>query len=337
MRRLLVTGGAGFIGSNFVRKILRETDDILVTVLDALTYCGNLKNFTPEEWDNPRLLFWHGDIRDRDSVDNVVANADQVVHFAAETHIDRSIDSSEVFVSTDVVGTHVLLEAIRRSPVERFIHISTSEVYGNALQVPMTEEHPLKPNSPYAASKAGGDRLAYSFYFTYDLPIVILRPFNNYGPNQYPEKLIPLFITNMLEDRAVPIYGDGKNTRDWIHVHDCCEAVRRVLEVDLAAVKGEVINVGTGAEVDVISIAEQVLGSLRKPRELLQFVDDRLGHVTRLCSSTDKARRLLDFRPTMGFEEGLEQTIEWYLANEDWWREVKERDAYKEFYDRWYE
>lgn len=331
MRKLLVTGGAGFIGSNFVRKTLKEDEDTSVVVLDLLTYCGNLNNFSQEEWENPRFLFFQGDIRDKEVVETLVRNSDQVVHFAAETHIDRSIQNSDVFVSTDVMGTHTLLEAIRRNPVERFVHISTSEVYGTAVSIPMTEEHPLNPNSPYAATKVGGDRLAYSFYYTYGLPIVIMRPFNNYGPNQYPEKLIPLFITNAVEDRALPIYGDGKNTRDWVHVSDCCEAVGRALKVELSTVKGEAINVGSGREVDVCTIASQVLKRLQKSDELLKFVKDRLGHVKRLHSSVEKARELLGFEPKIDFEEGLAGTIEWYLDNEEWWKEIKERDEYKKF------
>jgi len=337
MKKLLVTGGAGFIGSNFVKKVLREEKDTWVVVLDLLTYCGNLKNFTDEEWHNPRFLFWRGDIRDRESVMNLMRNVDQVVHFAAETHIDRSIENSDVFVSTDVVGTQVLLEAIRKHPVERFIHISTSEVYGTAQHIPMTEDHPLEPNSPYAATKVGGDRLAYSFYYTYGLPVVILRPFNNYGPNQYPEKLIPLFITNALEEKSLPIYGDGKNTRDWMHVSDCCEAVQLALQVNLDEVKGQAINVGTGEETDVLTIATRILEKLGRSQKLVKMTRDRLGHVKRLCSSTEKAERLLGFEPKVRFKEGLEDTIEWYLKNEAWWKEIKEREEYKEFYQRLYQ
>lgn len=337
MKRLLVTGGAGFIGSNFVKKVLREDEDTWVIVLDLLTYCGNLKNFTEEDWDNPRFLFRRGDIRDREIVQNLMRNVDQVVHFAAETHIDRSIENSDVFVSTDVIGTQVLLEAIRKHPVERFIHISTSEVYGTAKTIPMAEDHPLDPNSPYAATKVGGDRLAYSFYYTYGLPVVILRPFNNYGPNQYPEKLIPLFITNAMDEKPLPIYGDGKNTRDWIHVSDCCEAIHRALWVNLDEIKGQAINVGTGKEIDVLTIATGILERLDKPKGLMKLVRDRLGHVKRLCSSTEKAKRLLDFEPKIGFREGLENTVEWYLGNGEWWKEIREREEYKEFYQKAYQ
>lgn len=337
MKKLLITGGAGFIGSNFVKKILREDEDTSVIVLDALTYCGNLKNFKEEDWENPRFLFWRGDVRDREVVENLIRNVDQVVHFAAETHIDRSIQNSDVFVSTDVIGTQVLLEAIRKYPVERFIHISTSEVYGTAKTIPMKEDHLLDPNSPYAATKVGGDRLAYSFYYTYGLPIVILRPFNNYGPNQYPEKLIPLFITNAMEEKPLPIYGNGENTRDWIHVYDCCEAVHRVLQLNLDGIKGEVINIGTGKEVDVLTIATRILEKLNKSKELMKSVKDRLGHVERLCSSTEKARKLLGFEPKIDFREGLDQTIDWYFENEEWWKEIKKREEYKEFYQRLYQ
>jgi dTDP-glucose 4,6-dehydratase len=337
MKKLLVTGGAGFIGSNFVKKVLKEDNDTQLVVLDLLTYCGNLKNFTDEERHNPRFLFRRGDIRDRELVTSLMRDVDQVVHFAAETHIDRSIDNSDVFVSTDVMGTHVLLEAIRKHPVERFIHISTSEVYGTAQAIPMTENHPLDPNSPYAATKAGGDRLAYSFYYTYGLPVVILRPFNNYGPNQYPEKLIPLFITNALEDGSLPIYGDGKNTRDWLHVSDCCEAILLALQVDLDEVKGQAINVGTGKETDVLTIGTAILERLGKSQELMKMTKDRPGHVKRLCSSTEKAKSLLDFEPTIKFKDGLEDTVEWYRTNEAWWKEIKERKEYKEFCQRLYQ
>ncbi len=335
--RLLVTGGAGFIGSNFVRHILDKREDIKIMVLDALTYAGNLDNFTPDVLGNDNFSFTHGDIRDENVVKNLMKNTDKVIHFAAETHVDRSIDNSDPFISTDIKGTQVLLEAIRKEPVERFIHVSTSEVYGSAESVPMDEEHPLKPQSPYAAAKAGADRLAYSYCLTYNLPIVIIRPFNNYGPNQFPEKLIPLFITNAIEDKFLPVYGTGKNTRDWIYVKDCAKAFEKLLDVDMKTVKGEIVNFGSGKDTDVLTITDTIISELGKDKSLIKFVEDRLGHVKRHISSTEKATRLLNWKNETDFKNGLISTIKWYKENEEWWRKIKEgKREYKEFYRKWY-
>lgn len=335
----MVTGGAGFIGSNFVRRMLREHPDRKLVVLDALTYAGNLDNFSPEERTQANFDFRHGDIRDPAAVADAMSGAEQVIHFAAETHVDRSIDNADPFVSTDVKGTQVLLEALRRhANVERFVHISTSEVYGTAEVVPMTEDHPLKPMSPYAGCKVGADRLAYSYYATYGLPIIIIRPFNNYGPNQFPEKLIPFFILNALGEKALPVYGDGKNTRDWVYVEDCCAGLEQVLATDLGKLKGEVVNLGTGKETDVLTITDQILARLGKPLDLKRFVPDRPGHVKRHCASTAKAEALLGWRAETDFKAGLEKMIDWYLANEPWWRDIQEtRREYREFTVRWYE
>jgi dTDP-glucose 4,6-dehydratase len=335
--RLLITGGAGFIGSNFVKYIIRKYQNYRVTVLDALTYCGNLDNFPQEFWKNPNFSFWHGNICDREVVNNLMRSADVVVHFAAETHVDRSIERSDPFITTDIKGTQVLLEAIKDTPVERFIHISTSEVYGTAETLPMTEEHPLNPMSPYAAAKAGADRLAYSYYATYDLPIIIIRPFNNYGPNQYPEKLIPLFITNLLENKSVPVYGNGRNTRDWMHVEDHCEALDKVLHADINLLKGEVINLGTGIDTDVLTITEIILEELGKSKSLVKFIKDRAGHVKRHLSSTKKAERLLGWKAKVSLRDGLRETIKWYVDNPEWWKKIKEgSEEYRRFYERWY-
>jgi dTDP-glucose 4,6-dehydratase len=335
--RLLVTGGAGFIGSNFVKHLLEKRKDIRILVLDALTYCGNLENFSKENWEDTNFCFFHGDIRDEKLVNNLMRNVDKVIHFAAETHVDRSIDNSDPFISTDIKGTQVLLEAIRKSPVDRFIHISTSEVYGSAERVPMDEEHPLKPQSPYAAAKAGADRLVYSYFFTYDLPVIIIRPFNNYGPNQFPEKLIPLFISNAVEGKNLPVYGTGKNTRDWVYVKDCVKALEKLLDVDIGSVKGEVINIGSGEDTDVLTITDTILKELGKDRSLISFVEDRLGHVKRHISSTEKAGELLGWAAETKFKDGLIETIQWYTENEEWWRKIKEgRREYKEFYERYY-
>jgi len=321
--RILVTGGAGFIGSNFVRFLLNKYPKYRITVLDALTYCGNLENFDQETWENSMFSFWHGDIQDVNVVDNLMRHVDVVVHMAAETHVDRSIENPNPFVDTDVRGTQVLLEAIRQHPVERFIHISTSEVYGTAQAIPMTEEHPLLPQSPYAGAKVGADRLAYSYYVTYNLPIIILRPFNNYGPHQYPEKLIPLFITNAFEDKPLPVYGDGTFTRDWLYVEDTCGAIDKIIHVDIDKLQGEVINIGSGKETSVNTITRCILERLGKKESLIKFVEDRPGHVSKLISSTSKAEVLLNWSPTIDFNQGIEKTIDWYLENQDWWRRLK--------------
>ncbi|TES92690.1 MAG: dTDP-glucose 4,6-dehydratase [Candidatus Cloacimonadota bacterium] len=335
--RLLVTGGAGFIGSNFVRCILEKRKDIRIIVLDALTYAGNLDNFPGWVWEDANFCFFHGDIRDETLVRNLMRNTDKVIHFAAETHVDRSIDNSDPFISTDIKGTQVLLETIRKEPVERFIHISTSEVYGTTEKVPMDEEHPLKPQSPYAAAKAGADRLAYSFFFTYDLPLIIIRPFNNYGPNQFPEKLIPLFITNAMEEKPLPVYGTGKNTRDWIYVKDCVKAFEKLLDVDVKKIKGEVINLGSGKDTNVLTIADTILGELGKDKSLIKFVADRLGHVKRHISSTEKAKKVIGWEAETDFQKGLISTIKWYKENEEWLRKIKEgKREYKEIYEKWY-
>jgi dTDP-glucose 4,6-dehydratase len=231
----------------------------------------------------------------------------------------------------------VLIEAIRREPVERFIHISTSEVYGSAESEPMDENHALKPQSPYAAAKAGADRLAYSYYFTYDLPIVIIRPFNNYGPHQFPEKLIPLFVTNAIEEKELPIYGTGKNSRDWIYVKDSVRAFEKLLDVDIDKIKGEVINLGSGRDTDVLTITDIILKKLGKDKKLMKFVEDRLGHVQRHISSTEKAKNVLNWTAETDFKDGLLETIRWYQKHETWWRKIKEgKREFKEFYERYY-
>ncbi len=345
---LLVTGGAGFIGSNFVKKVLAKglsADGYKVTVLDALTYAGNKKNFPPDIWNNPNFTFIKGNILDRDLVHRIMHSQDTVVHFAAYTHIDRSIDLSDPFIDTDFKGTHILLEAARHTGIKRFIHISTSEVYGSAMYAPMDEEHPIKPQSPYAAAKAGADRLVYSYCMTYNLPCVIIRPFNNYGYNQYPEKLIPYFITNALDGKSLPIYGSGENTRDWLWVEDCVDGIIRALEVDGSQIEGKVINLGTGKDLSVNYIAEkilEILGSKNAVQKNKSFsrrierVRDRPGHVKRLIASYDKAKRLLDWQPKMDFDEGLKKTVEWYIKNREWWEEIKEREEFKTFERNWY-
>ncbi len=328
MARLVVTGGMGFIGSAFVRRRLAAQGDDVV-VVDKLTYAGNPNNLKDHK-DDPRLTFVKGDVCDRKLMEDAVRGADAVVHFAAETHVDRSILDAGSFVVTDVVGTYSVLEACRKADVPRLLHISTDEVYGEAGDTPCTESAPLMPKSPYAASKAGADRLAWSYHATYGLPVVISRCTNNYGPYQHPEKLIPLFATNAIEGQPLPVYGAGGNTRDWIHVDDHCAA----LDVLLAAggVEGEVFNVGADQERDVRTVGETILRILGKPASILRSVEDRPGHVSRHAVDWSKIRTRLGWRPARTFEEGLRETVDWYRRNEWWWKPVKSgefRDYYQ--------
>jgi dTDP-glucose 4,6-dehydratase len=326
IKRVLVTGGAGFIPSNFIRHLLDATPYEVVS-LDALTYAGNVENLT-EVMSHERLSFVHGDIRDEGLVRDVVAEVDVIVNAAAESHVEKSIeDGATEFVTTNVQGTRVLLDAVRERPVERFILISSSEVYGTAQYAPMDEDHPLLPRSPYAATKAGADRLAYSYYVTYDLPIVIARPFNNYGPRQHPEKVLPRFIIQALCDEPLTIHGDGGASRDWLYVDDDAEAIEALIEADVGSLAGEVINVATGSDISIEEIADSVLAVLGKPAELKERVADRPGQVQRHIGSTEKAERLLDWRARTTFEDGLERTVAWYRENESWWRPVRSMEV----------
>jgi dTDP-glucose 4,6-dehydratase len=318
-KRVLVTGGAGFISSNFIRHLLHATPYEVVT-LDALTYAGNLDNLA-DVMAHERLSFVHGDIRDPKLVADVVARVDVIVNAAAESHVEKSIeDGASEFVTTNVEGTQILLDAIRRTPVERFILISSSEVYGTAERAPMDEEHPLNPRSPYAATKAGADRLAYSYFVTYGLPITIVRPFNNYGPRQHPEKVVPRFVTQALRELPLTIHGDGHASRDWLYVDDDAEAIEAVIAAPLDVVAGETINVATGVDISVCDIADLVLDCLGKPRDLRTHVPERPGQVDRHIGSTDKAERLLGWRARTSFADGLERTVSWYRQNQAWWQ-----------------
>jgi len=325
VKRVLVTGGAGFIAANFIHHLLRSTPYEVVS-LDALTYAGNPENLK-DVMAHERLSFVHGDIRNADLVAEVVADVDVIVNAAAESHVEKSIEEGgSEFVTTNVEGTQILLDAIRRTPVERFILISSSEVYGTAESDPMDEEHSLNPRSPYAATKAGADRLAYSYFVTYDLPITIVRPFNNYGPRQHPEKVIPRFITQALQDLPLTIHGDGHASRDWLYVDDTGEAIEAIIAADIDTLAGEVVNVATGIDISVRDVAELVLAAVGTDVETV-FVDERLGQVDRHIGSTDKLERLTGWRAGTSFERGLEQTVAWYRENEAWWRTLTARDS----------
>jgi dTDP-glucose 4,6-dehydratase len=321
VKRILVTGGAGFISSNMIRYLLHRTEHEVVT-MDALTYAGNLANLE-DVMGHERLRFIKGDIRDVDDVKAALRGVDVIVNAAAESHVSKSIEQGGAeFVTTNVVGTQVLLDAIREQPVDRFVLISSSEVYGTAEYSPMDENHPLNPRSPYAGTKAGGDRLAYSYWCTYDLPIVILRPFNNYGPYQHPEKVIPRFIIQALTDQPLTIHGDGGASRDWLHVFDTAEAITAACEVPVGRIVGETINIATGVDETVEDIADQVLDLLGKPADLRRHTSDRPGQVHRHIGSTTKAERLLGWRSTIPFRDGLERTAAWYREHPEWWQAV---------------
>src|SRR5881398_733861 len=309
-----------------IRHLLEATGHEVVS-LDALTYAGSLENLA-DVLAHPRLSFVHGDIRDRELIRELVGGVDVIVSAAAESHVEKSIaDGASEFVTTNVEGTQILLDAIREAPVERFILISSSEVNGTAEYAPMDEEHPLNPRSPYAATKAGADRLAYSYFVTYGLPIVIVRPFNNYGPRQHPEKVIPRFITQALRDEPLTVHGDGHATRDWLYVDDDAEAIEAVIEAPLEDVAGEVLNVATGVDISVTDIADAVLEAVGKPSSLKTFVTERPGQVDRHIGSTDKMERLTGWRARTSFEEGLARTIAWYRENEVWWRGILQSET----------
>jgi dTDP-glucose 4,6-dehydratase len=333
MLNVLVTGGAGFIGSNFVRHALATHGDWRVTTLDKLTYAGRLENLKGV-MDHPRHEFVKGDVADPALAGPLVAASDVVIHFAAETHVDRSILSAGEFITTDVFGTFVLLEAARESGrLRKFVQISTDEVYGSVTEGSSRETDELRPRNPYSASKAGADRLAYSYWATYEVPVVITRASNNYGPNQFPEKVIPLFITNAMDDLPLPLYGDGMNERDWLHVLDNCRALDVVLD---SGVPGEVYNIGGGNHVKNADLTRRILQLLGKPESLIRHVADRPGHDRRYSLDTTKLQSL-GWNPRVPFEQGLAETVGWYKQNEWWWRPIKEADpAFKAYYETQY-
>jgi dTDP-glucose 4,6-dehydratase len=329
MVKVLVTGGAGFIGSNYVRHALSAHPDWRVTTLDKLTYAGRLENLK-DVFDHPRHTFVQGDILDASVSGPLVGESEVVVHFAAETHVDRAILSAGEFITTDVYGTFVLLEAARTAPkLQRFVQISTDEVYGSVVTGASRETDELKPRNPYSASKAGADRLAYSFWATYGVPVVVVRASNNYGPYQFPEKVIPLFITNALDQRPLPLYGDGLYVRDWLHVSDHCRGIDTIIEKGAV---GEVYNIGGGNEVRNIDLTRRILALTARPESLVTPVADRPGHDRRYALDTSKARGL-GWRPEIPFDDGLLETVDWYRHNEWWWRPIKERDEeYRAYY-----
>ena len=332
MQKILVTGGCGFIGSNFIRFLLKEVGHLEIVNLDALTYAGNPENLKDVEKDE-RYSFVKGDIADDASVARVARGVTYIVNFAAESHVDRSIHSPAVFLQTNVRGTLVLLEAALEMGVERFMQISTDEVYGSlGPEGKFSESTPLAPNSPYSASKASADLLVRSFHETYGLDAVITRCSNNYGPYQFPEKLVPLMITNALEDKELPVYGDGLNVRDWIHVEDHCRALWTVLEKGTA---GQVYNIGGGNEIRNINLVKMILEILGKPERLIKFVKDRPGHDRRYAIDCTKLKGELGWQPRIGFEEGVEATVRWYIENKKWWGKIKTGE-YLEYYKKQY-
>jgi len=330
---VLVTGGAGFIGSNFVRWAHRTHPDWRITTLDKLTYAGRLENLD-EVKDSPRHRFVKGDIADAAVAAPLVQASDIVVHFAAETHVDRSIHDAGAFIQTDVHGTFVLLEAARQAKnLRRFVQISTDEVYGSVPTGHSRETDELRPRNPYSASKAGADRLAYSYWATYGVPVIITRASNNYGPNQFPEKVIPLFITNAIDHIPLPLYGDGKNVRDWLHVEDHCRGVDLLID---RGQNGEVYNIGGGNEVQNVDLTQRILSLTGRPQTLIKPVADRLGHDRRYALDTTKLRGL-GWAPRADFDEGLRETVAWYRDHEAWWRPIKEQDpAFRAFHQTQY-
>ncbi|MBP1712481.1 MAG: dTDP-glucose 4,6-dehydratase [Deltaproteobacteria bacterium] len=332
--KILVTGGAGFIGSNFIHFLLQSGKDYQVVNLDKLTYAGNLENLSDLS-QSPNYEFVRGDICDGKLMDRLLGDGiEGVVNFAAESHVDRSLYEPDVFIQTNVVGIQILLHAALRHKVKKFVQVSTDEVYGSlGPQDPcFREDHPLAPNSPYSASKAAGDLLARSYFMTYGFPVVVTRCSNNYGAYQFPEKLIPLFVTNALENKPLPVYGDGLNVRDWIHVEDHCRALEMVLE---KGIPGEFYNIGGEGERTNLEITQAILRILRKPESMIQYVTDRPGHDRRYAIDFSKIQKEIGWKPNYSLEEGLKQTVHWYIDHEDWWRRIKS-GAYREFYARHY-
>ena len=316
--KILVTGGCGFIGSNFIKQILKKYPAYKIVNLDKLTYCGNLDNLRDIEKDS-RYTFIKGDICDKKIVDKAITGCGVVINFAAESHVDRSIEDASAFIRTNIQGVYVLLEAAKKHNIKRFIQISSDEVYGSIRKGSFKETSPLRPNSPYSAAKAGGDHLALAYYKTFKLPVILTRSSNNFGPYQYPEKVIPLFITNLLENKKVPLYGDGLNVRDWLYVADNCSAIDLVLHKGKI---GEVYNIGGSFEIPNIELTKIILKNLGKTDKMIHYVTDRLGHDRRYSLDSAKVRKL-GWKPSKSFDIAIKETINWYKANATWWQKLK--------------
>jgi len=329
-KSILVTGGAGFIGSNFVRYIMTRHPDCSVTILDALTYAGNVENLAPVIGDD-RLTFIEGSVTEPGLVRHAMDKCEAVFNFAAETHVDRSIQEAGSFINTDVLGTYTLLRAATDAGIERFVQISTDEVYGSAADEDFTEASPLKPGNPYSASKSGGDLMCQAFVNTFGLPVVITRSSNNFGPYQHIEKFVPLFITNTIEGKDLPLYGDGLHRRDWIYVDDNCAAIELV---STGGKTGDVYNIAAGESRTNLEVAERIVDSLGAPRSRIVFIEDRKGH-DRAYEMDSLKLRQLGWKPVHGFEKALEETVVWYRDNEEWWRRVKS-GAFREYYKQHY-
>jgi dTDP-glucose 4,6-dehydratase len=322
-KTILVTGGAGFIGSNFVHHIYNKYKDFKIIVLDALTYAGNVENLpiNINSGIGSRIVFWYGNVKNAELMDTLVSQSDIVVHFAAETHVTRSIYDNFIFFETDVIGTQAVANSVLkyRNKVKRFIHISSSEVYGTALDKKMDEDHPLMPLSPYASAKAGADRLVYSYWATYKIPAIIIRPFNAYGPYQHLEKAIPRFITSCILDEPIRLHGDGEASRDYIFVEDICSAIDAVIHADIKKVKGEVFNVASGVHRSMFSIANDVFKLMVMNNSKIEYVGERPGQVFRHTGDSSKMRRMFGWKPHVSWEDGLKRTISWYKNNKKWW------------------
>jgi dTDP-glucose 4,6-dehydratase len=333
MLKLLVTGGAGFIGSNFIHYILGKHLDWEVTNLDKLTYAGNLENLKDID-NNPRYRFIKGDVADKECVNESLRYGFHiVVNFAAESHVDRSILDALPFIDTNVKGTQVLLEGVRQYGIEKFIQISTDEVYGSTEKNKFTEESPLLPNSPYAASKAASDLLCRTYWKTHNLPVIVTRCSNNYGPFQFPEKFIPLIITNALENEEIPVYGDGLNIRDWIHVEDHCRALDLIVQ---QGQPGEIYNIGANNEKTNLELVNSILNSMEKPPSLIKFVTDRPGHDRHYAMNITKIKNSIGWKPLVIFRKGLRETVHWYIENKPWWQRIKSGKHFNEYYKGMY-
>ena len=322
---VFLTGAAGFIGSNFLRYMFDKYPNYYFLILDALTYAGNLDNIPDYIKQSPRFEFWYGSVTNQDLVDQLMKQVNFVVHFAAESHVTRSIFDNKQFIETDMMGTQVMMNSlIKHKNVERFIHISTSEVYGTAESDFMDENHSLNPRSPYAAAKTGADRLVFAYCCTYNIPAVIIRPFNNYGPHQHIEKLIPRFITNAIKKEPLTIHGDGSAQRDWIHVLDTSDGIDRALHLDnFTKIKHEVINLGSSIAISVLEIANMIINYFNLPQNYLVFIGDRPGQVSRHIANANKAERLLGWKARYSLETSIAEIIEWYKQNQSWWKKME--------------